>query len=267
VVAAGLFILAIFRKRHLKTPFVLAAAVLGIIGTISLVGLQVRGFKGEPITLEFMYAMARASFGLARGGDSWLVWSAAGGVTHRVDWWTGIVDQLTAGPVNFLFGLGYGHPLTDHLWYGVAPLREPHNSYLSIFARIGLVGFVLWCWVHVCLLRAWHTAYTWARKNGSNNLQTYLIVIMVYFAGIWVTAIGEDPLEKPFNITPHYFFWGVVLRFAAAAEREEKRRERRRSRGRGSRIRDRGVSKEVDERGLLALAGKRLGLPRLRVRS
>jgi len=36
---------------------------------------------------------------------------------------------------------------------------------------------------------------------------------MVYFICMWVLALGEDGFEKPYNIIPYYFFWGIVLRF------------------------------------------------------
>jgi hypothetical protein len=30
---------------------------------------------------------------------------------------------------------------------------------------------------------------------------------------LWVFSLGEDGFEKPYNIIPFYFLWGVVLRF------------------------------------------------------
>ena len=34
-------------------------------------------------------------------------------------------------------------------------------------------------------------------------------------------AIGEDGFEKPYNIIPFYFFWGIVLRMAYNLKAEE----------------------------------------------
>ncbi len=42
---------------------------------------------------------------------------------------------------------------------------------------------------------------------------------MVFFICIWVLAIGEDGFEKPYNIIPFYFFWGIILRFSLLLDR------------------------------------------------
>jgi hypothetical protein len=63
----------------------------------------------------------------------------------RLDLWTAVLDDvITEHPVA---GFGPGPDLGAR--YGVStneetPLRNPHNSHLSVVARMGLVGFALW---------------------------------------------------------------------------------------------------------------------------
>ena len=63
-------------------------------------------------------------------------------------------------------------------------------------------------------------------RDGENRM----LIMMVFFICMWVLAIGEDGFEKPYNIIPFYFFWGIVLRFSLLLERgqigpEDRRRD------------------------------------------
>ena len=61
-----------------------------------------------------------------------------------------------AGPVHLLFGLGYGEALTDFYGAAGAAVREPHNCYLTMFARTGIVGAICWLLIMLSLIRRWH---------------------------------------------------------------------------------------------------------------
>ena len=111
-----------------------------------------------------------------------------------------------------MFCLGYGMPLRD---FGLDPkyfIREPHNSFLSILSRGGLVALSMWLWMHYLLFRVWFRLYSVYKIFDNEQGIKILILLMTYFILVLVGAVGQDNLEKPFFVVPYYFFWGVVLR-------------------------------------------------------
>jgi hypothetical protein len=47
------------------------------------------------------------------------------------------------------------------------------------------------------------------------------MVLMVFFICMWVLAIAEDGFEKPYNVIPFYFFWGIVLGFGLSLSQRQ----------------------------------------------
>jgi O-antigen ligase len=137
---------------------------------------------------------------------------AAGGVPQRLGWWQDLYERWTLSASTFLFGLGYGFPLIDFKDYYGITVREPHNSYISILARLGLSGGLAFLWMHILLLHSWYHTYRACQRMHWQEGENRLLTLLIFFILIWVNAIGEDPLEKPFVTIPYYFFWGIVLR-------------------------------------------------------
>jgi hypothetical protein len=69
-----------------------------------------------------------------------------GTMLWRFDWWKKIVDYTFKGPY-FWTGKGYGINLADDDGFQVMPdhsLRSPHNAFMTVLARSGVPGLVLW---------------------------------------------------------------------------------------------------------------------------
>jgi hypothetical protein len=189
-----------------------------LLGLISLIGLQFEGRLGASLSAEFLVAHFMAIFGVC---DPTIegVCSAAEGVGQRLEWWTSIFNNMLKDPFSLLLGLGYGVALTDFYEASGAAVREPHNSYITVVARTGIVGGVCWFLIMASLLRRWHGTFMSCVALGWREGQNRLMVLMVFFICTWVLAIGEDGFEKPYNIIPFYFFWGIVLRFSLLLDR------------------------------------------------
>ena len=172
-------------------------------------GIEFKGRIGQPISWEFMGRHFVAIAGIESQG----VVGAAKGVDQRLGWWKDIFSRIVESPKNLLFGMGYGAPLVEFNSSKNVVVREPHNSYISILARIGLIGFLLFAGAHFLLIRAWFKAYNLCRYAGYRLGQDRLFMFMVYFVLIWIFSIGEDAFEKPFLTIPYYFFWGIVLHY------------------------------------------------------
>lgn len=192
-----------------------------LLAVITLVGLQFQGGRlSASFDFHFLTAHFMAIFGYCPPGQE-AVCAAAEGVGQRLGWWQSIFDKMLADPYHLLLGLGYGVPLTDFYGHGGVRVREPHNSYISIIARTGIVGAIAWAAMMVLMVRAWHRTFRRTVEIGWREGQNRLMLLMVFFISLWVLAIGEDGFEKPYNIIPFYFFWGIVLRMGLLLERGE----------------------------------------------
>ncbi len=211
LIMAALTITMIYFRRSSIWSF-LVIAMLGLFGLtlISLTGAQFEGRLGAHASPEFILHHLLAIFGICNT-DLPGICAAAAGVDQRLGWWSNIFEQLMSSPANLFFGLGYGVVLTDHAGLLGVTTREPHNSYISVVARIGLVGLLAFVALTVAMVRQWFVAYALCTQRGWKEGQHRLLILLVYFICMWVLAIGEDGFEKPYNCVPFYFLWGVVL--------------------------------------------------------
>jgi hypothetical protein len=185
-----------------------------MLAAIPLLNLQMTGRLGAEFSFGFMVNHFLAIFGL--GSDEYQgIAAAAEGVDQRLEWWTKIFNQMLADPFKLLLGLGYGIPLTDFAGNTGAIVREPHNSYISVLARTGLVGGTAWAIIMASLVYRWHLTVRRCQAIGWRDGENRLLLLMVYFICIWVLALGEDGFEKPFNLIPFYVFWGFILRMGS----------------------------------------------------
>lgn len=219
LIALFAFMMLYRRSSVGSLGFVVYVSAIGL-ALIALLGLQFQGRLGASFDFNFLVHHFLAIFGIG-SSEYEGVTSAAQGVDQRLDWWTSIFQRMLADPFHLLLGLGYGVPLTDFHGGSGAIVREPHNSYISVVARTGIIGAVCWVMIIVGLLRRWHLTFRRCRELGWRLGENRLMIMMVYFISMFVLAIGEDGFEKPYNVIPFYFFWGIVLRFGYLLERGE----------------------------------------------
>lgn len=212
--------MVLYRRSSVGHVGVIVYAAGLLLGLVGIFGLPVEGRIGAEFTPEFFFHHFMAIFGIA--SDKYdVVASAAAGVDQRLGWWQEIFANLFSDPFTTLLGLGYGVPLTDFHGSSGAAVREPHNSYITVVARTGLIGATCWVLMMLSLVHRWHLTFRRCRELGWRLGENRLMLLMIYFICIWVLAIGEDGFEKPYNVIPFYFFWGIVLRFAYALGRGE----------------------------------------------
>ncbi len=199
-----LFIKPSYSIRWIYIGFSVAILLLGI----SVSGIEIEGRLGQKLSLDFIQNHFMAIFGQESDGLD----GAARGVDQRFGWWTDIFHRWSSDIMTMLFGLGYGFPLiTFGVDHGVL-VREPHNSYLSVVARGGIIGFLLWSWLHWYLLKSWYLTYQACKKYDWKEGMGFLLIVLGYFILIWLRSLVQDGFEKPFIAVSYYFLWGLVLR-------------------------------------------------------
>jgi O-antigen ligase len=205
-----LLLLLFQRKTFAKWSAAITVALLLIL-LISASGIELQGRLGK-VSLDFMTKHFETMSGESEDAE---VSGAASGVVMRFQWWKKIQGKLTQSPSNLMFGLGYGMPLVDYTLGGGTQVREPHNSFISVLARLGLLGAIVWTLMHIALYWTWLSGFSLARRRGWKVDSARLLVMMIFCSVILIGTIGEDVLEKPFNAGPYYFIWGIILAYVA----------------------------------------------------
>jgi hypothetical protein len=206
IIAVSLLLLT-YRSGSFLRVIIMIIVLAGFLATMPIVGFQFKGRLRE-VSLDFMINHFLAIGGIENEG----VEGAARGVPQRLGWWSDLYERWTSDARTFVFGLGYGFPLINFRQHEGITVREPHNSYISIMARLGLLGSLAFIWMHTLLLRVWYRTYRAYRRMGWQEGENRLLILLMFSVLLWISAIGEDAFEKPYWTIPYYFFWGIVLR-------------------------------------------------------
>jgi O-antigen ligase len=140
----------------------------------------------------------------------------------RVAWWTALLGEVTATTDTTLVGLGFGTDLTAPLQaqFGVQldetgrPTRSPHDIVLTVFARTGAVGLILWAIVLATWAAAVLRGLRRARAVGMHAEANVLLWLASYVLLILIAASLGVVLEGPYGAIPYFLLMGMSLRCA-----------------------------------------------------
>lgn len=127
----------------------------------------------------------------------------------RLDWWDKIVAYTIHGPY-FWSGKGFGVNLANDDGFQVfadESLRSPHSIHLSILAREGVPGLMIW----IVLLASWlsviFNTYFSARRAGHRRWAGLFAFLLAYWIAFIVNASFDVYLEGPMGAI---WFWSVA---------------------------------------------------------
>ena len=128
----------------------------------------------------------------------------------RLQWWDAIVDYTIHGPY-FWTGKGFGINLADSDGFqGTdalnSPLRSPHNSHLTLLARGGVPGIILWCGTCLAWAAMMLGRIVESRRRGADVWQRFFIFIFGYWLAIVIDAGFDVALEGPMM---GIWFWSL----------------------------------------------------------
>ena len=183
---------------------VYAFACLVVVGAVVGPMVEVRVQGGDrDVSVEQVVENVRSVFG--RSGSATL----DGTKRWRLLWWTEIVDYTVTGPY-FWTGKGFGVNLAESDGFSVSDdgsLRSPHNGHLTVLARAGVPGALLWLGLHAAWFGSVLGAWARARRRG----QRRWMAVFAWLAAVWlaclVNASFDVFLEGPMG---GVWLWTVV---------------------------------------------------------
>ena len=100
---------------------------------------------------------------------------------QRIEWWTFVFEKQFSQLKSIFFGLGFGKPLIDFVGYQNIPIREPHNSYITIFARIGFFGFIIYSILMLKIFKLIYNLFLFLKnKNMSEEIKYFFFFSNIY---------------------------------------------------------------------------------------
>jgi len=150
----------------------------------------------------------------------------------RLNLWTLVVEDVFI-PERVMTGFGFGENVALRYDYAnpnrSVPLRNPHNSHLSVLARMGLVGIVLW----LAIFTSWFLNLARARRQfrelGEDRRATLAFWLMLSMAALLINAFFDPTMEGPQVgvLVWTLFGAGAVLGVGARSVGSRRRRGRR----------------------------------------
>lgn len=203
-----LFAIVLFLD-HKKTRFLIAIILLFFLAAfvVSALEIKLEGRIGV-FNFEFLYHHFLASFGIVADHSQGGIAGSAAGLGQRLSWWGKIERQIFSDSLSLFFGLGQGVPLTDLTLADGTPVREPHNSVLSIFGRYGLFGLIAFLWMHILMIQK---LIRNIRLSVSPSEYREYLILSFFLLSTFLSAMVEDALEKPFYAICYYFVWGIAI--------------------------------------------------------
>lgn len=128
--------------------------------------------------------------------------------SFRLRWWRSIVDYTFTGPY-FWTGKGFGVNLADSDGFQVTAdhsLRAPHNSHVTVLARMGVPGLALWLALQAAFGAALLGARRRALRAGRSRWARLDAWLFVYWLAMLVNTSFDPFLEGPQG---GIWFWSV----------------------------------------------------------
>ena len=133
-------------------------------------------------------------------------------VTWRIEAWSNTISNLMETYNTFLFGLPFGVPLTNHYLADGILIREPHNLYITTFARSGLIGSILFLILHYKILKILYLTFKKTLDIQSIQLYKLMILFTIYVLFVFTGGgISSSVLSVTYHSTQFYLFAGIWI--------------------------------------------------------
>lgn len=187
------------------------AWVIGIVVvfTLTLVAFDVSFERrdGRDISARQLVDNALSVTGLQPGSGN-----LEGTKRWRIMWWNKIMSYTVHGEY-FWTGKGYGINLAidDGFASRDSYLRSPHNGHLTILARSGVPGAVLWLLLQGSFVVALIATHLRARRRREELVALMSVWVLAYWAAFMVNSTFDVALEGPHIGIPFWSLFGLGL--------------------------------------------------------
>ncbi len=131
----------------------------------------------------------------------------------RLTLWNNILNDTLHGQY-FWSGLGFGENIVSHYNMQIDPdeaVRDPHNGHISILARAGVPGIVLWAMVHFGWALGMIDGYVRSRHAGRTKWAGLFMWVLVYWLMVVINCSFDPYIEGPMGGVWLWSIYGVGI--------------------------------------------------------
>lgn len=194
-------------SKRLPRLAVGAGALLLLFVTVEPMIPTVRS-GGRTISVEQLQKNVESIFSETEGGSG-----LQGTKEWRLNWWGDIIGYTVNGP-HFWTGKGFGVNLADSDGYQVThdrSLRSPHNGHMTMLARTGVPGFVLWVLLHLTWFMQMLRAYFRSMNRNHHSWSNVFLFLIAYWVAFMTNASFDVFLEGPMGGIWFWVLFGVGI--------------------------------------------------------
>jgi len=205
----GLLAAIVLRRSVRVLPLVVTAGALLLVLVLFNVAVPVGGGQNLSTTNLMQNVVSIVSNKQDQGGHGGSHQNLNGSKQFRLRWWTKVVDYTVHGPY-FWKGKGFGLNLADSDGFQLDSrhtLRAPHNSHITVLARMGVPGLVVWSLLQLAFAG---TMLTWslrARRLGARLWSLFDAWLVVAWVAIMIDTSFDPYLEGPQGAV---WLWAIV---------------------------------------------------------
>jgi hypothetical protein len=207
----SLFLISFFFRRD-ETIKISAYFFLGllILPVLNYIGISLEGKVGRVTDMFFFFDhLASAIPGYDGVNNKFEVTSNT--AQKRIEFWSYVLKNQFSNLYTIFFGNGFGSPLVNFIAIGEVTVREPHNMYLTIFSRSGLVGFLFFIIMNLKLINIWFEVFNILKKNKNSIHFKILIFSGIYFVLIYVSGLVDSNLSYNYFSIIFNILWGGII--------------------------------------------------------
>jgi hypothetical protein len=186
---------------------VVAAGMVVVVLMAALLASDLLNFtmRGRQVTSDQMAASVTSIFGNSQHGE------LEGTKEWRLGWWKNIVDYTVFGPY-FWTGKGFGVNLAVEdgppgLTAEETSLRSPHNGSMTVLARMGVPGVLLWLAMNLSFVFRITAAYRLANRAGLRFWANVNLWIFCFWLAAMINLSFDVYLEGPQGA---FWFWSII---------------------------------------------------------
>lgn len=169
---------------------------------VSALGMEFQGRMG-PVQFSFLADQAKTVLNI---GDP------NARMSHEVDrskWYGEVWDRVRSSPSNLIVGEGFGQALINFENEEGVPVRQPHNSTLTVLGRLGLLGLSTWLLFIVLMVKRYVQALR--THHTSRRASALILWLFLLFLLSLLLASVQPGFEFSHGAIPFYFFQGLAI--------------------------------------------------------
>jgi hypothetical protein len=176
--------------------------VLALLLAVTSLGIKLQGRMG-PVDLSFIEDHAATVLDL---GDSNARMSHD---VDRGDWYGEVWDRVRSSPANMVVGEGFGQALIDFENEQGIPVRQPHNTSLTVLARLGFLGLGIWLLFLVLLAKRY--VQFLRLRTASPGISSLVLWLLMYSVLAFMFTSVQPEFEFSHGAIPFFFMQGLAI--------------------------------------------------------